>query len=251
LPVIDPMTVIHPAPRSSIDGSAARQHRNTPSTLTRSVSCHCSGVTSHSAAVGPATPLLQISPSMRPLARRATRTIGSTCSGAVTSVGTAGAAQPCSRARSRVSSNPGRPRAARTRSHPSRTKASAISLPIPWLAPVTTTTGRRSVIDQRHRPHRGFVTAPDVQREHVEREPAAEHGTEVGEVLVVGDPLSAEPGRPDSAGAATEVVGIRPASPLHAWMLAGLVLWSAVTTSMTSSLVRTTWRAPAHTNGDD
>jgi hypothetical protein len=34
-------------------------------------------------------------------------------------------------------------------------------------------------------------------------------------------------------------------------MLAGLVLWSAVTTSMTSSLVRTTWRAPAHTNGDD
>ena len=66
LPVVDPITTTAPRPRRTIAGSSARQTRNVPVTLTRSVSSHSSGVTFHSSAVGPAMPLLQTIASSSP-----------------------------------------------------------------------------------------------------------------------------------------------------------------------------------------
>ena len=137
LPVAEPITTRLPDPRRTIAGSSDRHSRKVPVTLTRIVSSHSSGSTFHSSAVGPAMPLLDtITSSPPPPAsmRCASASTSATCR---RSVGATTAVPPAAVISAAVSSSRSRERAASTTFAPSRAKRRAITLPVPWLAPVT------------------------------------------------------------------------------------------------------------------
>src|SRR5260370_22579634 len=81
LPAIDATFTIRPPPCSSISGTAARQHRNTPIKSTSMTAPHSSGVYSHVGLAGPATPALLTNTSSPPHLDLASATICSTCAG--------------------------------------------------------------------------------------------------------------------------------------------------------------------------
>src|SRR5260370_7852133 len=66
LPAIEATFTILPPPCSSIDGTAARQQRNTPIKSTPRTAPHSSAVYSHVGLAGPATPAFLPTPSTPP-----------------------------------------------------------------------------------------------------------------------------------------------------------------------------------------
>ena len=81
LPAIDATFTIRPYCCSSMRGTMARQHRNTPNRLTCRTACHSSGVTSHVRFVGPAMPALLTRMSVRSFSRIVASAAPSTDSG--------------------------------------------------------------------------------------------------------------------------------------------------------------------------
>src|SRR5260370_8021432 len=89
LPAIEATFTILPPPCSSIDGTAARQQRNTPIRSTPMTAPHSSGVYSHVGLAGPATPALLTSTSSPPHLDPAPATMLSTCAAPATPTSTA------------------------------------------------------------------------------------------------------------------------------------------------------------------
>src|SRR5260370_29286014 len=85
LPAIEATFTILPPPCSSIDGTAARQQRNTPIRSTPMTAPHSSGVYSHAGLAAPATPALLTPTSSPPPLHLASATMPSTSAGSLTS----------------------------------------------------------------------------------------------------------------------------------------------------------------------
>src|SRR5258708_14332710 len=137
LPAIEATFTILPPPCSSIDGTAARQHRNTPIRSTPMTAPHSSGVYSHVGLAGPATPALLTSTSSPPHLDLASPTIFSTSPGFVTSTSRARVHSPPSLSRSLWSFTVAPSMSASTTHAPSAASLSLMARPMPRAAPVT------------------------------------------------------------------------------------------------------------------
>src|SRR3990170_4041149 len=104
----------------------------------------------------PPTPLLLTRTSTRPYRSSTIPAIASTPAGSVTSAGATNGSPPKPVTASAVASRPSLFRAASTTVSPAAANAAANSRPIPWLAPVTTTT-RRSLTEPLHKIGRAHV----------------------------------------------------------------------------------------------
>src|SRR5262245_46716407 len=130
------MVTIRPSPTRRMAVNAARQQRNEPVRLTRSVCSQISGVVSANG-TDSSTAAAQTRAETGPTAAAASKR-RSTSAALLTSVRTAMASPSASRIRPATPARAAASRAASTTRAPTAARASAVAAPMPRLAPVTT-----------------------------------------------------------------------------------------------------------------